>query len=92
MVPDAALAAHRARVDRNPSGTKSHKGNCSVVLCGRLWFNLLQRRARFPQLSVTSDLAPVLQTADYRQGGGSRVRSLEKRRKPFVFKILTSKP
>jgi len=26
MVPHAALAAHRARVDRNSSGTKSHRG------------------------------------------------------------------
>jgi hypothetical protein len=47
---------------------------------------------RFPQLDVTSDLVPFLERADYRQGGGGRARSLEKGRKFFVVKILTSNP
>lgn len=44
----------------------------------------------FPQPNVTSNLDPEIQRADHRQGGGGTQPILQKARKCFQLKILTS--
>ncbi len=46
----------------------------------------------FPQINVTSDLAPSSEKVDHCQGGGGARDSRKKSTKSFVVKIVTSKP
>src|SRR5271166_5498552 len=49
-------------------------------------------RGSFPHPNVTSDLAPKIQRADHRQGGGGASRNCHHGSNSFVVKILTSNP